>query len=288
MIDISIIIVTYNSEEDIKACLDSALGETGIANEVIVVDNDSSDKTVKILHQYNRRIKIIFGKRNLGYAKANNVGFKKANGKYIFLLNPDAIVKCSALEKMFDFMERNKEIIVLAPLVLNPDGSIQSSVRRFPDYRILFLELTGLSRMFPSSTIFNKWKIPDFDYSEIQNVEQPMASALLLRKSFFKNQFMDERFEIFFNDVDICVRVKKRGGRIFFFPEASVVHKRGVSTKKVRERMIPMHSKGLIRYFIKHRSSFSDRFLLFLFIPVVMINTIVRILLIRFFSKEFP
>jgi len=287
MIDIFIIIVTYNSAEDIKACLDSVLGETGTRKEVIVVDNASCDETVNILHQYSSRIKIIYSTRNLGYAKANNAGFKKANGKYIFLLNPDAIVNYGALGKMFAFMERNKEIIALGPLVLNPDGSIQLSVRRFPDYTILFLELTGLSRIFPSSAIFNRWKMPGFDSTEIQEVEQPMASALLLRKSFFNKEIMDEGFSMFFNDVDLCFRIYKEGGKIVFLPSASVVHKRGRSTGMAKERMIPLHTKGLLRFLWKHRKTLGNRILFFLFLPWVMLNTVTRILLLRFWSKDF-
>jgi len=287
MIDISIIIVTYNSAEDIKACLDSVLGETGTRKEVIVVDNNSSDETVNILHQYSSRIKIIYSTRNLGYAKANNAGFKKANGKYIFLLNPDAIVNYGALGKMFAFMERNKEIIALGPLVLNPDGSIQPSVRRFPNYTILFLELTGLSRIFPSSAIFNRWKMPGFDSSEIQEVEQPMASAFLLRKSFFNKEIMDEGFSMFFNDVDLCFRIYKEGGKIVFLPSASVVHKRGRSTGMAKERMIPLHTKGLLRFLWKHKKCFKDKFLFLLFLPWIMINTIMRILLLRFSNIDF-
>ena len=287
MTDISIIIVTYNSEEDIKTCLDSLSRERQIENEVIVVDNESRDGTRDILGQYGSKIKVFYNRENRGYAQANNRGFKNTKGKYIFLLNPDTEVEQSSLKNMFDYMEKNIDVVMLGPLVLNPDGTIQLSLRRFPNFWILFFELTGLSRLFSTSKVFNRWRMIDFDYKEIRDVEQPMAAALFLRKSFFGNKFMDERFSMFFNDVDLCMRVKKEGGRIVFFPESVVMHKRGRSTEKVKEKMIPMHTKGLLRFISKHRKGFFDKILLFLFLPWIMMNTVLRILLLRFFDKDF-
>lgn len=287
MIDISIIIVTYNSEEDIKGCLDSLLTEESTRNEIIVVDNASKDHTLDIIGQYKRRITLVECKENFGYAQANNIGFKKSAGKYVFLLNPDTVVIGGSLRKLFDYMEMNQDVILLAPLVLNPDGSVQSSLRRFPDYRTLFFELIGLSRIFPSSRIFNRWRIPDFNYKEIKDVEQPMGAALFVRKSFFTDEFMDLRFSMFFNDVDLCTRVKEGKGRIVFFSDASVIHSRGKSTARVKEKMIPLHSKGFILYFLKNRKSLLDKIFLYLFLPGIIINTILRILLLRFFSKDF-
>ena len=287
MTDISIIIVTYNSEEDIKGCLDSLLVENFSQYEIIVVDNASKDKTIEILRPYKDKISIIYNSKNLAYAEANNIGFRNSSGKYIFLLNPDTKVIKGSLKTMFDFMEKNKDVSALCPLVLNPDGSIQSSIRRFPDFRILFFEVTGLSRIFPSSRIFNRWRMPGFKYNRTEDVEQPMGAALFLRKSFFKNIFMDERFSMFFNDVDLCFRIHKEGGKIVFLPSASVIHKRGRSTGSVRERMIPLHTKGLLRFFLKHRNTLGNRILFFLFLPWLMLNTILRILLLRFSSKDF-
>ncbi|MCK4584576.1 glycosyltransferase family 2 protein [candidate division WOR-3 bacterium] len=321
MIDISIIIVTYNSEEDIKGCLDSLLIEESTKNEIIVVDNASKDKTKEILRNYSGRIRVFYSRKNLGYAQANNIGFKNSSGKYIFLLNPDTEVVSGSLRKMFDYMEMNYSVIILGPLVLNPDKTIQPSLRRFPDFRILFFELTGLSRIFPFSKNINSWRIPDFNYKEIKDVEQPMGAALFLRKSFFTplesqtvcrddktkihpiansrskvpseiltgftDVLLDKKFSMFFNDVDLCARVKEGGGRILFFPGASVIHKRGKSTGKVKEKMIPLHTKGLLRYFVKHRTSLLDRILLLIFLPSIIINAILRVLLLRFYSKDF-
>ncbi|OQX56443.1 MAG: hypothetical protein B5M53_01435 [Candidatus Cloacimonas sp. 4484_209] len=287
MIDISIIIVTYNSGEDIENCLNSVLNEKSPTYEIIVIDNASTDNTKEVLKKYEKVLTVVYATYNLGYSRANNIGFRYAKGKYIFLLNPDATLNPGSLKKMFDIIEKNNDVIAVAPLLLNLDGTVQSSIRSFPDYRVLFFELTGLSRIFPASRFFNRWRLPGFRYDKIQDVEQPMASAILLRRSFFKKDFMDESFTMFFNDVDLCYRIKSGGGRILFFPYASVMHIRGKSTGKEREKMIPLHTKGFIRYFVKHRKTLKDKILFLLFLPWLILNTILRIVLLRFFALDF-
>jgi GT2 family glycosyltransferase len=287
MVDITIVIVTYNSREDIGPCIDSIFENRFPRLEIIVVDNGSSDGTREYLKRYGEKVKVIESRINRGYAWANNRGFNISEGKYVFLLNPDTRLGKECLKYMFNFIELNNDIMILAPLILNPDGSVQSSMRRLPDFRILFLELTGLSRLFSHSPLFNRWRIPEFDYARDGEVEQPMGAALLVRRSFFSGSLLDERFTMFFNDVDLCVRVREGGGKIFYYPKASLFHLRGKSTSKVKERMIPLHAKGLIRYFQKHRRSFLERVLLCVFLPGIYFVSIFRILLIRFFNRDF-
>jgi GT2 family glycosyltransferase len=287
MIITSIIIVTYNSEREISECLDSVLPQCGAETEIIVVDNGSSDRTMQMLQRYRKSVEIVKSPSNLGFAKGNNIGFRQARGKYVLLLNPDTVVPNGIIAKMADFMELHKEVTILAPLIRNPDGSPQQSVRRFPDYRILFFELLGLARLFPRSRICNRWRIPEFDFSVVQEVAQPMAAALLIRKEWFGRMFMDGRFVMFFNDVDLCKRVWDGGGKIVFYPEATIVHARGASTAKVGERMIPLHTRGFIQYFQKHSCSWFERLLLCLYMPVLVFNTILRIFLLRVFGIDF-
>src|SRR3990172_10611818 len=146
-IDISIIIVTWNSENWIKRCLDSILATSGdLKMEIIVVDNFSKDKTQEILKPYGSQIKLIQNSSNLGYAKGCNQGLKIAQGNYILLLNPDTEITENSLKKMRDFMEKNPEAGALGPQLLDFEGQIQPSCRRFPNYKLLLWELSGLSR----------------------------------------------------------------------------------------------------------------------------------------------
>lgn len=277
MTTLSIIIVTYNSEKEIGGCLRSVIAQTHDDDEIIVVDNASTDRTVSILKTFGESADVIKCESNTGYARGNNIGFRKARGKYVLLLNPDAVVDAGAIEKMIDYLEYHSEVTVLAPQVCNPDGSPQQSVRHFPDYRILAYELLGFSKLFARSLRFNRWRIPEFDYGRVQEVEQPMAAALMLRRSFFKEQLMDERFVMFFNDVDLCRRVWDGEGKIVFYPDAKVYHVRGASTGKVKERMIPLHTRGFIEYLRKYEGSMWGRVLLELLIPAMILNAMVRV-----------
>ncbi|MEO0117484.1 MAG: glycosyltransferase family 2 protein [candidate division WOR-3 bacterium] len=252
MLEVSIVIVTYKSESDIRDCLLSL--PRGEDCEIIVIDNASGDKTPEIIRKEFPWVKLIVNKKNLGYAKANNQGIGLSRGKYIFLLNPDTRVKEDSLRKMVRFMEENSLVSVLAPKMLNLNGTIQDSIREFPDYKILFWEVTGLSRLFPKSPIFGRWRLKGFDYTKIQEIPQPMTSALLFRREVFEQVgLFDEDFPIYYNDVDLLKRIKDKGLKVLYFPYAEVIHKRGATTKIFWGRMIFEQHKSMYQYFKKYK-----------------------------------
>lgn len=156
---VSIVIVTYNNGRDIKNCLNSILSQNEIPFEIILIDNNSSDKTVQIVQKEFPGVKLIVNSTNLGYAQANNQGISQSQGKYILLLNPDTQLADNTLAKMVQFMELNPQYSALAPKLLNPDGSVQASLRTFPDYEILVWEITGLSRLSPHHKKFSRWRM---------------------------------------------------------------------------------------------------------------------------------
>jgi len=251
-LSLSIVIVTYQSEKDIGGCLATIPKKEEY--EILVIDNASQDRTTEIVKVKYPWVRLIRNKKNLGYARANNQGIKMSRGKYILLLNPDTQLGEGFCEKMVRFMEENPSVSVLAPKILNPDGSIQHSIREFPDYQILFWEITGLSHLFPQSPVFGRWRIKYFDYGKIQEVSQPMASALLLRRTVFEAiGFFDEKFPIYYNDVDFLKRTRDKGLRVIYYPNAEVIHKRGASTKLFWGRMIFEQHKSLYQYFKKYK-----------------------------------
>ncbi len=251
-ISISVIVVTYESASDIAECLKSIPERKDC--EVLVIDNNSRDETVQIVRREFPRVRLIVNKKNLGYARANNQGIKESQGRYILLLNPDTTLNPEFIEKTVDFMEKNPTISVLAPKILNPDGTVQDSIREFPDYKILFWEITGLAKIFPKSSVFGRWRMRYFDYTKLQEVPQPMASALLLRRDVLERVgSFDEEFPIYYNDVDLLKRIKESGLKVFYFPEADLIHKRGGSTRLVWKRMIFEQHKSLYQYFKKHK-----------------------------------
>jgi GT2 family glycosyltransferase len=278
--NLSIIIVAWNSQEYIRNCLDSIfLSQKNFSTEVIVVDNGSSDQTAKIVEKLYPQVKLIQNKTNSGYAKANNQGIEEAKGEYILLLNPDTQVLEDALSLMYEFMQENPEAGALGPKLLNPDKSVQSSCREFPTFSILVWEFSGLSRFFSKSRIFGKWRMGYFDFDKTREVDQPMGSCLMLRRKTLEDVgIFDESFGMFFNDVDLCFRIKKSGWKIYFYPEAKVIHHKGASTKKAKAKMIWLSHLAFYKFFKKHKTGLINRLLIFLFLIPLIFSACVRIL----------
>jgi GT2 family glycosyltransferase len=253
---ISIVIVSWNCWEFLPACLDSIFRQIVPEKEVILIDNDSSDETAQKVSQQYPQVKLIVNPHNSGYARASNQGIKEAQGEFVVLLNPDTVLQPESLSKMGQFMKENPEVGALGPQLLNPDGSIQPSCRRFPTYSTLVWEFTGLSRLFPSHPLFGSWRMGDFDFQEMREVGQPMASALLIRKKVTEViGLMDEGFRMFFNDVDYCLRIRQAGFKIVYCPQAKLIHHLGGATRKRRLARIFLSHWGFFQYLKKHHST---------------------------------
>ncbi|MDQ3019702.1 MAG: glycosyltransferase family 2 protein [Bacteroidota bacterium] len=260
--ELSIVIVTWNSESEIAECLKSITENTKRLNyEIIIVDNNSSDKTLDAIQNIAdnkfQTIKVIINKENTGFTKACNQGILSSNGKNILLLNPDTKIANDSLKVLWDKLVATDKTGAVAPQLLNDDGSIQKSCRTFPTYFDMFCELTLLSYIFPKSKIFSRWKMNYFDHNKESTVDQPMAAALMIKGKVLKeiNNF-DERYLMFFNDVDLCKKIYDRGHEIIFYPEAKVIHKKGVSIYKDRKRMIRVWNEDCLSYFKKYYNNF--------------------------------
>jgi len=271
--DLSIIIVTWNSEKYIRNCLDSILLSTGdLQYEIILVDNGSADQTVRSVEELYPQVNLIPNRKNAGYARANNQGIEESAGEYILLLNPDTEVLENALISMLQFSEENTRVGALGPRLLNPDKTIQPSCREFPTYAALIWEFSGLSRIFPKSKIFSRWRMGYFKFNQKREVDQPMGSCLLLRRATLQDMgIFDENFPMFFNDVDLCYRIKQAGWKIYYYPDAQVLHHKGASTGQVKRRMIWLSHVAFFRFFKKHRTGLSNRLALYFFcIPLFL------------------
>ena len=277
---LSIIIITWNSEEFIEKCLKSVFDNKGsIDLEVIVVDNASQDTTTKIIERLKPEVRLICNQTNLGYAKANNQGIEVSRGDYLLLLNPDVELKENCLKLMLDFTKKNEDIDALGPQLLNPNGTIQPSCREFPDFSILLWEFTGLSFLFPKNRIFGRWRMGYFDFQSSREVDQLMGSCLLLRrKTIQKIGTFDEEFPIFFNDVDLCYRIKNNGGKLFFLPEAKAFHFKGASTRQAKPNMILSAHLSFIRFLSKYKNGIINRILVYLSGILLLVAALLRII----------
>ncbi|MBL0106831.1 MAG: glycosyltransferase family 2 protein [Ignavibacteria bacterium] len=206
---LSVVVVTWNSYKEICKCIESVSASAkGINYEIIVVDNNSSDKTsdlVKGLVQKNSKIRFIQNTENKGYTKACNQGMEIAAGENIFLLNPDTVLQGSCIEQLIRKLNEDIETGAVAPQLLNPDITIQFSCRTFPEYRDMFFEMILLSSIFGKSRVFSRWKMNYFSHNEEREVDQPMAAALMIKKDVLdETGNFDGRFSMFYNDVDLC------------------------------------------------------------------------------------
>ena len=275
MKDISIIIVNWKVRLLLKKCLDSILKyKDDLDIEIFVIDNDSKDGSPKMITTNYPEVNMIALKSNYGFAKANNLGLKRAKGKYLLLLNPDTEITKDFFKKVIKYLDKHTDIGILGPQILNPDKSKQDSVRRFPTFFSQILVLLKLKNILSNNKFLTHYLHKSFDYNKIQKVDQVMGAAFFIRRSVLeKIGLLDENFFIWFEEVDYCKRANKFGFVVKYFSEANIIHKGGASFNKqsvIKNQMI--FNKSLLRYFKKHKSFIEYLFLLFL-IPLNLFLT---------------
>jgi len=237
--DISIIIVSWNTRDLLKKCIKSILKHTQkkIKFEIIVVDNASQDGTVEMLWREFPEVKVLANNQNFGFAKANNQAIAKAQGKYVLLLNPDTEFTEDTLKPIAQKMDADESIGVLGCRLLNSDGTLQPSVRRFPRKRDILVILFKLDRIFPK--LLDHYLARDFSYTQpppnpllskgggvsMEQVHQVMGAFFLVRREVFeKIGLLDEEYFIWFEEVDFCRRVWQNGWKVVYYPNISIVH----------------------------------------------------------------
>jgi GT2 family glycosyltransferase len=253
---LSVIVVSWNVVGLLRRCLETLNNElTGIDAEVFVVDNNSADKSTDMTAMEFPQFYLIPNKSNLGFAVANNQALALSCGEYVLLLNPDTEVIPGAIKHLVDFLDNHSDAGIVAPQLINSDGSIQRSCREFPTFAGMLYELLGLSKMFPNHPLFGRYKMLDFDHGSQREVDQPEGACLLMRRSVIDEVGpLDEGFFMLFEEVDWCYRIKKANWKIWFSPQAKVVHHYGQSIKQVKAKMILSSHRGLHRYWKKHLS----------------------------------
>jgi len=234
-LDLSIVIVTWNSERWIDRCLQSIAGACGgLAYEVIVYDNASVDATLSAI---GNGVDVIRGTANDGFAAGVNRVAARASGRYFFLLNPDCELAPRALEVLVEFLDANPVVAAAAPLLSDEAGDSQREfqLRRLPTLATLVSEVFGIDKLFPANRMTARYRYRELELTHPQPVEQPAAAALLLRREVFAEVGpLDERFApAWFEDVDYCRRLAAAGHTIFVVPEARARHFGGASLEHI-------------------------------------------------------
>lgn len=251
--DVSIIIVNWNTRELLRRCLESVYATIPpIVFEIIVVDNASSDGSADMVAAHFPDAVLVRTGANLGFAAANNLGLHRASGRYAMLLNPDTEIQPGAVQAMVDFADKHPEAAVIGPKLLNPDGSLQKNGRKLPGLPREVLHMTRLHHLIPR--LFARkfeWGREDFDIPA--EVDEVSGACMLVRKSAIDQVgLMDERFFMYYEDVDWCRRMRDAGWKTYYLPAAVVTHKLSHSAGRDPLRRIGMAYQSQYLYFRKH------------------------------------
>lgn len=241
--DLSIVIVTYNSEQTIADCIKSVLESVSKTKyEIIISDNSSNDRTKKEIEKIKKEnILYLKNEDNLGFSKANNRGIHKSKGKYLLFLNPDTKVYDGTIDGMVDFMRQNPDCGVATCHVELPNGKLDdSSHRGFPTPLRSLAHFSGLSKVFPKSKIFGGYALSYLDMNKVHEIDAAAGSFMLVpRKVGEQIGWWDEDYFFYGEDLDFCYRVKKSGYKVYFVPKYRALHLKGVSSgiKKVSKNI---------------------------------------------------
>ena len=265
--DLSIIIVSWNVCEDVINCISSIYESDPESKlEIILVDNNSSDKTVEIVSSSFPDVKVIGSKENLGFAAGNNLAIEKAVGNNILFLNPDTLVQPNAIDLLIDYIEENQEIGISGPKKLNSYLSTQPSVRKYPTWKAIFYRYTICKYFGLFRKDANDYRMKDFDYNKTANVDQLIGAAIIGRSEVVKEMGgFDERFFMYYEEVDLCKRIKDAGYRCSFYHKPEIIHLGGQSSSQIPAKTVYMNIKSLILYMKKGNNVFNCFILLLLF-----------------------
>ncbi len=247
-------IVNWNAREPLRAALRSIMAHPPLYEyEIIVLDNASSDGSVQMLEKEFPEVKLIVSERNLGFSKGHNLAARAAQGKYLFILNPDTEVLPGALEALVAYAERHPEVAIIGPKILNPDGSLQYSCRRFPNPAAALFRNTPLGKLFPNNPYTREYLMTDWDHNSIREVDWVSGAALFIRREVYKQLGgFDEQFFMYCEDTDLCYRARQAGYKVIYYPEPKIKHAIGRSTDLVANRMIITFHRSMYLFYKKH------------------------------------
>ncbi|MGA2317662.1 MAG: glycosyltransferase family 2 protein [Thermodesulfobacteriota bacterium] len=256
--DLSIIIVNWNTKEYLLPCLKSIFkGGQGTGWEVIVVDNGTRDGSREEVKKVFPSARLIENEKNFGFAKAANQGLQKASGRYALLLNPDTQVENGAIERLVSFMDAYSDVGVAGAQLLNADGTKQNSIANFPSLGTELLNKSLLRWLFPT-----KFPGKGRNYSEPIEVDSVIGACMMVRRDTLDQVgLLDEDYFLFLEETDWCYRMKKAGWKIYHVPQAEIYHFQGKSAETVKKRARVEFYRSRYHFFKKNRGNLQWFFL---------------------------
>ncbi len=252
--DVSICIVSWNVADDLRACLTSLSEQAGsVTVEIIVADNASSDETVEMVRREFPKVQLIANDDNLGFAGGTNQGLRIGTGRYLMLLNPDTIVPPGGLQALIDVADACPEAGIVAPKLLNTDGSQQASCRRFPTIIAAVYRNTLFGRLIPGARSASHYIMGDFDHESQREVDWVSGACMLVRREAFDQVGeLDEGFPWGSEDVDYCLRMHQAGWQVLYTPATAITHAIGRSSDQTVVPTIVRSHRGMYRLYSKH------------------------------------
>ncbi len=251
--ELTIVVVTYKENLDIlKACFDSVQGSQGVTYELIVVDNGQSAATEGLLKSY-AGAQYVRNPDNLGFAAAVNIGMRLRTGKYVLLLNPDTSFSPDTLTKMVAHLDRDQNVGIASCVIRYPNGELQESIRRFPTMKDQLLILLKVPHLFRTRAI-DRYMMKDVDPMQTQDVDSIMGAFMFIRNEVLEQiGLFDERYFIWFEEVDFCKMTHDAGWTIRHYADVEILHHKGHMFNKLatirKQRWI---RESLRKYMKKH------------------------------------
>jgi len=254
-IDVSVIIVSWNTREYLHNCLTSIYDETdGVLFEVIIVDNASHDGSANMVRTEFPQVVLIKNGENRGFAAANNQGMKVAQGRYLLLLNPDTLVRDGAVQKSVAFADENASCAVVGIRNEFVDGSLQRNCFCFASVFNLLVSAIGLHEAFPGSHFWGRERLTWWDYGSTRNVDCVAGCYMLVRRTAVNLVgAMDETYFMYGEEMDWCWRFHHNGWTVLYYPGARVVHYGGAASSQNAAAMRIAHRKSLLRFIEKRQ-----------------------------------
>lgn len=254
--DLSIIIVNYNTKELLKQTIESVINTTAqaVKYEIIVSDNGSKDGSGEMMKSCFPHIRFIENNANLGFSKANNVAIKESSGRYVLLLNSDTVVKENCLEKCVLYIDEHSEIGVLGCKIVLPDGKLDHACKRgYPTPEASLYYMLKLHKLFPASKKFGAYNLGYLPENEINEVDSLVGAFMMVkREAIEKVGLLDENFFMYGEDIDWCYRIKEAGWKVMYYPEVEIIHYKGASSKKKRAKTIYEFHRAMYLFYNKH------------------------------------
>jgi|SRR3990167_306774 len=253
MIEASIIILTRNRKLLLQDCLNSLINNLkNHTCEIIVVDNASTDGSAQVIKSF-AKVTLIQNKKNLGVAAGRNLGIHRAKGNFIVFLDDDTYITGDPFSKIIEFMKKNKEVGIVGPKILYPNGNLQESARSFPTPISVFWRGTFLHKIFPNASFYKNYISADFNHREIKEIDWVLGACQVIRREVFDEiGLLDEKYFFGYEDIDFCYRAKKKGWKIVYYPFSTIYHYYArESAKRIFNRAKLEHLKSIFRFFYK-------------------------------------